>query len=110
MCLVACGEIGFGDLIWETERGRPFGISRAKLSRRDSRREEECLLSREDEECLEEDEDLLDEECLEELELLDERLEDFSLGTSRMFNTRPVVGSVVEETAGSWETWYPSMM
>jgi len=109
---VACGEIGFGDLIWETERGRPFGISMAKLSRRDSRREEEeeCL---EDEECLDEDEDLLEEECLEELELLDERLEDFSdfsLGTSRMFNTRPVVGSVVEETAGSWETWYPSMM
>jgi hypothetical protein len=115
---VAFGEIGFGDLIWETESGRPFGMSRAKLSRRDSRREEEeCLLSRdeecleEDEECLEEDEDLLDEECLElELELFDERLEDFSLGTSRMFNTRPVVGSVVEETAGSWETWYPSMM
>jgi len=109
MCLVACGEIGFGDLIWETERGRPFGMSTAKLSRRDSRRElEECLLSRE-EECLEEDEDLLDE-CLEELELLEDLLEDFSLGTSRMFNTRPVVGSVVEETAGSWETWYPSMM
>jgi len=117
MCLVACGEIGFGDLIWETERGRPFGMSMAKLSRRDSRREEEecfeeeeeCL---EDDECLDEDEDLLEEECLDELELelLDERLEDFSLGTSRMFNTRPVVGSVVEDTAGSWETWYPSMM
>jgi hypothetical protein len=108
MCLVACGEIGFGDLIWETERGRPFGISTDKLSRRDSRREEEeCL---EDEECLDEDEDLLEEECLEELELLDERLEDFSDGTSRMFNKRPVVGSVVEETAGSWETWYPSMI
>jgi len=110
MCLVACGEIGIGDLIWETESGRPFGMSTDKLSRRDSRRElEECLLSRE-EECLEEDEDLLDEECLEELELLEDLLEDFSLGTSRMFNTRPVVGSVVEETAGSWETWYPSMM
>lgn len=85
-------------------------MSKVKLSRRCSRREEECL--EEDEECLDEDEDLLEEECLLELELelLDERLEDFSLGTSRMFNTRPVVGSMVEETAGSWETWYPSMM
>jgi hypothetical protein len=104
MFLVACGEIGFGDLIWETERGRPFGMSKAKLSRRVSRREEEECLE-EDEECLDEEEDLLEEECLEELELLEERLEDFSLGTSRMFNTRPVVGSVVEEVAGSWETW-----
>lgn len=115
MFLVACGEIGFGDLIWETERGRPFGMSKAKLSRASRREEEECLEEDEEcldeeEECLDEDEDLLEEECLEELELLDERLEDFSLGTSRMFNTRPVVGSVVEETAGSWETWYPSMM
>jgi len=113
MCLVAWGEIGFGDLICETERGRPFGMSTDALSRRDSRREEDECFSR-DEECLEEweDEDLLDEECLEELELLwdEDLLEDFSLGTSRMFNERPVVGSVVEETAGSWETWYPSMM
>jgi hypothetical protein len=114
MCFVAWGEIGIGDLICETERGRPLGMSTAKLSRGDSRREEDECFSR-DEECFEEweDEDLLDEECLEELELLwdeDDLLEDFSRGTSRMFNTRPVVGSVVEETAGSWETWYPSMM
>jgi len=106
MCLVAWGEIGFGDLICEVERGRPLGISRAKESR---------SLRREDEECLEED--LLEEEWREEWELLEEEedlledlLEDFSLGTSRMFNTRPVVGSVVEDWAGSWETWYPSMM
>lgn len=103
MYLVACGVIGFGDLICETERGRPLGMSTDKLSRRDSRREEdeECL-SREDEECFDDEweEDLDDEECLEEELLLDEDLweeEDFSLGTSRMFNTRPVVGSVVED-------------
>jgi hypothetical protein len=77
-------------------------------------RDDECLEEWEDEDLL--DEDLLDEECLEELELLCEEeaeedlLEDFSLGTSRMFRARPVVGSVVLETAGSWETWYPSMM
>jgi hypothetical protein len=111
MYLVACGVIGFGDLIWETERGRPFGMSTLKLSRRDSRRDEddECL-SREDEECFDDEweEDFEDEECLEDELLLDEDLweeEDFSLGTSRMFNTRPVVGSVVDACAGSWETW-----
>jgi hypothetical protein len=108
MYLVACGVIGLGDLICETERGRPFGMSTVKLSRRDSRREEddECL-SREDE-CLDEEwEEDFDEECLDEELLLDEDLweEDFSLGTSRMFNTRPVVGSVVDDWAGSWETW-----
>jgi len=64
------------------------------LSRRDSLLEE-CLSF--DEECL--DEPDLDEECLsldEELDL-EELLvpEDFSDGTSRMFKTRPVVGSVV---------------
>ena len=37
------------------------------------------------------EEDFLDEEDLEE--------------TSRMFRTRPVVGSVVESSAGLWETW-----
>jgi len=101
MFLVACGETGLGALICETERGRPFGMSTDKLSRRDSRREEECF-SR-DEECLEEEELL--EEDLEEEELLEDDLEDFSAGTSRMFNTRPVVGSVVDDWAGSWETW-----
>jgi len=77
-------------------------MSAAMVSRRDSRLEEEEVLS------------LL--ECLEELvleDLLDDLLEDLvedSWGTSRMFKTRPVVGSVVEAWAGSWETWYPSMM
>jgi hypothetical protein len=98
IALVACGEIGFGETIWETERGRPLGMSveAARASRR-----EECLL---------EEEDLLEEdlEDLEELEDLEDLLE--VDGTSRMFKTRPVVGSVVEAWAGSWETWYPSMM
>jgi hypothetical protein len=99
IALVACGEIGFGDWIWEMERGRPLGMS--VLAARASRREEEeCLL--EEEVLLEEDLDDLEEDDLEDLLEVD--------GTSRMFKTRPVVGSVVEAWAGSWETWYPSMM
>jgi hypothetical protein len=111
MYLVACGVSGFGDLIWETERGRPFGMSteRLRLSRLDSRLDDDECLSRlewclderlslsDDEECFDEllfDEDLCDEECLDDL----------SLGTSRMFSTRPVVGSVVDDWEGSWET------
>lgn len=103
--------MGLGDLIWETERGRPLGISTLRCeSRRDSLREDECEEECDDfelEECL--DDEL--EECLELDELdLDDRLEVFSTGTSRIFRTRPVVGSVVDGTAGSCETWYPSMM
>jgi len=101
IALVACGEIGLGDWIWEMERGRPLGMSvlAARASRREE--EEECLL--EEEVLLEEDlDDLEDEDDLEDLLEVD--------GTSRMFKTRPVVGSVVEAWAGSWETWYPSMM
>jgi len=68
------------------------------LSRRDSLREE-CL-SRDDEEedeCLEDEEECLEELfSLDELDDLDEDLLDLSEGTSRMFKTRPVVGSVVE--------------
>jgi len=86
MYLVADGLTGFGDWILVTERGRPVGMA---ASRRDSRRVEE-------EACLDEEEDLE--------ELLEEDLEDFSDGTSRMFKTRPVVGSVVEAWEGSWET------
>jgi len=102
IALVACGEMGFGDWICDMERGRPFGMS--VLAARASRREEE-------EECLLEEEELLLEEDLDDLEEeddLDDLLE--ADGTSRMFKTRPVVGSVVEAWAGSWETWYPSMM
>jgi len=98
IALVACGEIGFGDCIWEIERGRPLGMS--VLAARASRREEddECLLE-EEELLLEEDlDDLEDEDDLEDLSLLEED------GTSRIFKTRPVVGSVVEAWAGSWET------
>lgn len=99
MYLVECGVIGFGDLIWETDKGRPFGISTARLSRRDSRRleDEECF-SR-DEECFDDELDLWDEECFEEEDELfdDDDLWDLSDGTSRMFKTRPVVGSVVDD-------------
>jgi hypothetical protein len=72
MFLVAAGLIGFGEMICETERGRPLGISVGIA--RDSRR-------------VDDDEGFL--ECLvEEEELpLD--------GTSRIFKLWPVVGSVV---------------
>lgn len=86
---MACGETGFGDLISETERGRPLGIS--VVAARASRREE-CLL--EELECLLEEDDLPEEDDLDDLL-------DFSDGTSRMFSTRPVVGSVVEDWDGS---------
>jgi len=96
---VAWGVMGFGDLICDVDKGRPFGMSteRLRLSRRDSRLLEEWCL---DDECFSLLEECLDEECFD-----DEDLEDFSDGTSRMFKTRPVVGSVVESWAGSWETW-----
>jgi len=84
------------------ERGRPLGMSTLRCeSRRDSLREDECeeCDDFELEECLDDDEL---EECLELDELdLDDLLEDFSTGTSRIFRTRPVVGSVVDGTAGS---------
>jgi len=101
IALVACGETGFGDWIWEMESGRPLGMS--VLAARASRREDE-------EECLLEEEVLLEEDLDDDLEEddLDDLLE--ADGTSRMFKTRPVVGSVVEAWAGSWDTWYPSMM
>jgi len=111
MYLVACGDIGLGDWIFEMDNGRPFGISsvRLRLSRRDSLLEvEEVYLSLEEWECL--DGRLLsfslsEEECLDEEWDLDEDLwEDLSLGTSRMFKTLPVVGSTVESCPGSWET------
>jgi hypothetical protein len=87
-----------------------MSTERLKLSRRDSRRvlDEVCLLSfedvlerRSDDECLDDDEEVLEEDLWEE---------DFSDGTSRMLRMRPVVGSVVEDWAGSCDTWYPSMM
>jgi len=99
MYLVACGLIGLGDLIWETERGRPLGISTERLSRRDSRRleDDECLSL--DDECFDDELLLCDEECFEEELLFDDDLweEDLSDGTSRIFKTRPVVGSVVDD-------------
>jgi len=73
-----------------------LGMSRAnwELSRRDSRLdEEECLLDLDEEELDFEELDFDDEDLLDE--------EDFSMGTSRMFRMRPVVGSVVDDMAGS---------
>jgi hypothetical protein len=106
ICLVACGETGFGDCICETESGRPLGISVRRA--RDSRREdedEECLLELECLSLLDDEEDLEDDLCEDDLEdLLEECRSDFSDGTSRMFKMRPVVGSVVESWAGSCET------
>jgi len=84
-----------------------MSTERLRLSRRDSRRVvEECLESRElwclvDERLSE----CLSEECFEDEELFEDLLEDFSCGTSRMFRMRPVVGSVVDDCPGSWETW-----
>jgi len=72
-----------------------LGMSAAMVSRRDSRLDEEEVLSLL--ECLDEDE-RFDELVLEDLL-------DSSWGTSRMFKTRPVVGSVVDDWDGSWETW-----
>lgn len=101
MCFVACGVRGFGDWIFEVDNGRPFGMStvRLRLSRRDSLLEDdEEYLSRE-EWCLEVrlSFSLSEVWCLDEETVLDDDLwEDFSCGTSRMFRTRPVVGSVVE--------------
>jgi hypothetical protein len=83
------------------ESGRPFGMSELRLSCRDSLLEvDEACLSREV--CL--DEDFLSEECLDELVLEEDLWEDFSEGTSRMFRMRPVVGSVVDDWAGSCDT------
>jgi hypothetical protein len=86
-----------------------MSTARLKLSRRDSRRvlDEECLLSFEDvldrRSDDDDDDECLDDEVLEDDEDLWE--EDFSDGTSRMLRTRPVVGSVVEDWAGSCDTW-----
>lgn len=56
-----------------------------------------------DEDLEEEEEDLCDEEDDDLCE--DDEDECFSLGTSRMLSSRPVVGSVVEVTLGLWATW-----
>jgi len=79
-----------------------MSVVRVRATRRE---EDDCLL--EELECLLEEDDL-DDDLLEEDDFDD--LLDFSDGTSRIFNTRPVVGSVVEGWPGSWDTWYPSIM
>jgi hypothetical protein len=80
-----------------------MSTERLKLSRRDSRREvDELCLSRE-EWCL--DDDFLSDDDDECFDLEDDFWDSFSGGTSRMFKMRPVVGSVVDDCPGSWETW-----
>jgi len=74
------------------DSGRPFGMSILWCRRESLREDKDELFS------LDEDFD----ECLDE-EDLDEDLDEG--GTSRMFRSRPVVGSVVDDVAGSWETW-----
>jgi hypothetical protein len=53
------------------------------------------------------DEDFEEEDDLEEDLEEEERDEDLweSVGTSRTFSSRPVVGSMVEVTLGLWATW-----
>jgi len=99
--------MGLGALICETERGRPLGMSTARpldwrddlwcleleLEPDEERELWELLL---DDEWREDDDDLLDD-------LLEER--EPSVGTSRMFSSRPVVGSVVDSSLGLCETW-----
>jgi hypothetical protein len=103
--------MGLGAWIWETDSGRPLGMSTVRDWRlREDRLEDDLeSLSLEEEE--ERDELLLldlDED--DDLEDLEEDFDEEWCGTSRMFNSRPVVGSTVESTLGLWATWYPSMM
>jgi len=93
--------MGLGAWIWEVDRGRPLGMSTDRPEARC--REDLCLeLELELEWC---EELLLDEEC--DLLLLDFLLDfsDLSWGTSRMFSSRPVVGSTVDSSLGLCETW-----
>jgi len=85
---VSWGRLGRGDLIWEGERERPLGM--CSLVRR------ECLWWLEGVE-VEGAWDLDDREGAGGKPLLE--------GISRMLSLRPVVGSVVDSLAGSWETW-----
>lgn len=96
IAFVACGEVGLGDCICDIESGRPLGMSvlAARASRRED--EDECLL--EELVLLDDDLDLEDEDDLEDLL-------DVGEGTSSIFKTRPVVGSVVEACPGSCDTW-----
>lgn len=86
-----------------------MSTERLRLSRRDSRREVEELCFSREEWCLDDlsflsyDDDEV--ECLDELVFEEDLLDDFSGGTSKMFRIRPVVGSVVDDWPGSWETW-----
>jgi len=100
--------MGLGAWIWDTDSGRPLGMSTVSDERLREDRFEEDLWSLSLS---------LEEECRDELLLLDleEDLDDDLdeeewRGTSRTFSSRPVVGSTVDSMLGLWATWYPSMM
>jgi len=80
---VSCGRLGRGHSIFEGESERPLGM--CSLVRR------ECLL--------------LEWPCDREDGAGAEGVGDFPGGMSKMLSLRPVVGSVVDSRAGSWETW-----
>lgn len=92
-CRVWWGRSGRGAMILEGDRERPFGIEATDevLIRR--------LLSRAD-------------EWRDDFSGREELVDEFLVlpGMSRMLSLRPVVGSVVWSRAGSWDTWYPSIM
>lgn len=89
------------------DKGRPFGTSTDREARDErwdfSLLDEEWWRDEDDEDewCLE----LLLEDLEEEWWDEDEDEEDLDLGTSKMFSSRPVVGSLVEASLGLCETW-----
>jgi len=99
--------MGLGAWIWEMDRGRPLGMSLDDVREERWLREDLCeSLSLDDEEEWREELLLLDL-CDDDEEDLCEEDEDLCepVGTSRMFSSRPVVGSVVDSTLGLWATW-----
>jgi len=57
-----------------------------------------------DDDLEDEEDDLCDDDLEDDLDDLEEDLCE-SVGTSRMFSSRPVVGSTVEVTLGLWAMW-----
>jgi len=83
-----------------------MSTDKLRLSRRDSRLDDDEVCLSLDEWCLDDLDECLSEECfVVELDFDEDLEDDFSEGTSSMFRTRPVVGSVVDSCPGSWETW-----
>jgi hypothetical protein len=78
---VAWGFVGFGEMIWEGERERPFGMVEEEM-----RREWRLALAA-------------------AAASAERALPAPALGMSRVLSLRPVVGSVTDSRAGSCETW-----